>query len=140
MPGRGKISIGTLLYDDAIASRVQSRVQVDHGVIRMDQVTSGLAQGQQSGWIVIDARSTPITYAVNMRADKVDANQLLSSVSNLKKTLYGLLAANGNANFSSGSDNIARTLNGNFNLNLTNPKLANLDSLYQLPKFPKFLS
>jgi len=65
---------------------------------------------------------------------------LLSSVSNLKKTLYGLLAANGNANFSSGSDNIARTLNGNFNVNLTNGKLANVDVLYQLANVGKFLS
>jgi len=140
MTGSGKVSIGTLLYDDLVMNNVQSNVALDHGVIRMDPVTSGLGQGQQSGSIVIDARSTPITYAVNMRADKVDANQLLSSVSNLKKTLYGLLAANGNANFSSGSDNIARTLNGNFNVNLTNGKLANVDVLYQLANVGKFLS
>jgi len=140
MTGNGKVNIASLVYDDLVMNNVQSNVTIDHGVIRMDPVTAGLAQGQQSGSIVIDARGTPITYAVNMKMDKVDANQLLSSVSNLKKTLYGLLAANGNANFASGTDNIARTLNGNFNVNLTNGKLANVDLLYQLANVGKFLS
>jgi len=138
--GNGKVTIGNLVYDDLVMNNVQSSVTIDHGVIRLDPVTAGVAQGQQTGSIVIDARNTPITYAVNMKMDKVDANQLLSSVSNLKKTLYGLLAANGNANFASGTDNIARTLNGNFNLNLSNGKLANVDLLYQLANVGKFLS
>src|SRR5581483_1038995 len=140
MTGNGKVTIGNLVYDDLVMNNVQSNITLDHGVIRMDPVTAGVAQGQQNGSIVIDARNTPITYAVNMKMDKVDANQLLSSVSNLKKTLYGLLAANGNANFASGSDNIARTLNGNFNVNLTNGKLANVDLLYQLANVGKFVS
>ena len=140
MSGGGKVNVGAIAYDDLVMNNVQGNVIIDHGVIRMDPVTAGVAQGQQTGTIVIDARNTPITYAVNMKVDKVDANQLLSSVSNLKKTLYGLLAANGNARFASGSDNIARTLNGNFNLNLTNGKLANVDLLYQLANVGKFLS
>jgi hypothetical protein len=140
MTGSGKVTIGNLIYDDLVMNNVQSNVTIDHGVIRMDPVTAGVAQGQQSGTIVVDARGTPITYAVNMKMDKVDANQLLSSVSNLKKTLYGLLAANGNANFASGTDNMARTLNGNFNVNLTNGKLANVDLLYELANVGKFLS
>jgi len=140
MSGGGKVNVGAIAYDDLVMNNVQGNVIIDHGVIRMDPVTAGVAQGQQTGTIVIDARNTPITYAVNMKVDKVDANQLLSSVSNLKKTLYGLLAANGNARFASGSDNIARTLNGNFNVNLTNGKLANVDLLYQLANVGKFLS
>src|SRR5260370_16393889 len=100
MTGSGKISIGTLLYDDLILNNVQSNVALDHGVIRMDPVTSGLAQGQQSGSIVIDARSTPTTYAYNMMADKIYPNQLISSVSNSQKTLYRLLPPNSNTNFS----------------------------------------
>ena len=140
MTGNGKVSIGNVVYDTLVMNNVQANVVIDHGVIRMDPVTAGVAQGQQTGSIVIDARANPMTYAVNMKLDKADANQLLSSVSNLKQTLYGMLAANGNASFASGSDNIARTLNGNFNLNLSEGKLANVDLLYQLANVGKFLS
>src|SRR5262249_56794142 len=109
-------------------------------IIRMDPVTASVAQGLESGSIVIDARGTPVTYVMAMKLDKADANQLLSSVSNLKKTLYGMLAGSGNLRFASGSDNIARTLNGNVGLNLSNGKLANVDVLYQRANIGKFLS
>jgi AsmA protein len=140
MTGTGKVNVGSIVYDDLVLSNVQSNVTIDHGMIHMEPVTAGVAQGQETGSIVIDARGTPITYTMAMKLDKADANQLLSSVSNLKKTLYGMLASNGNLRFSSGTDNIARTLNGNVNLNVTNGKLANVDVLYELANIGKFLS
>jgi AsmA protein len=140
MTGNGKVNVGSIVYDDLVLNNVQSNVTIDHGVIRMEPVTASVAQGQETGSIVIDARGTPINYAMNMKLDQADANQLLSSMSNLKKTLYGMLAGSGNLRFASGSDSIARTLNGNVGLNLTNGKLANVDVLYQLANIGKFLS
>jgi hypothetical protein len=75
-----------------------------------------------------------------MKTTKVDANKLLSSVSSLKQTLYGLLSANVNASFSSTTaDAIARSLNGRVDMNLNNGRLMNVDLLHELASVGKFL-
>jgi hypothetical protein len=75
-----------------------------------------------------------------MKTDKVDANKLVSSVSDLKQTLYGLLSSNVNASFSSSSANsIARSLNGQLAIDLSNGKLMNVDLLHELAAAGKFL-
>jgi hypothetical protein len=79
-------------------------------------------------------------YTVNLKTEKVDANKLISSVSDLKQTLYGMLASNVNASFSSGSSSgIARSLNGNLSLNLVNGKLMNINLLHELASVGKFV-
>jgi hypothetical protein len=72
--------------------------------------------------------------------DSVDANQLLSATTSLKKTLYGLLAAGGDASMGlvPGGD-MARTLNGNLNLRLTNGRLAGVNLLNELANLGKFV-
>jgi hypothetical protein len=70
----------------------------------------------------------------------VDANQLLSSVSNLKQVLYGLLAANADTRFTaSTSTDAAKTLDGKVNLNLQNGKLVGIDLLNQLARIGQFV-
>jgi DNA polymerase III gamma/tau subunit len=77
---------------------------------------------------------------VNLKTDKVDANKLISSVSDVKQTIYGLLASNVNASFSSSSaSSIARSLNGSMAINLTNGKLMNINLLHELASVGKFL-
>jgi hypothetical protein len=70
----------------------------------------------------------------------VDANKLLSSVSSLKQTLYGMLAANANTSFrATSSADIARTLNGTLALDLQKGKLAHVDLLNELANVGKFV-
>jgi hypothetical protein len=70
----------------------------------------------------------------------VDGNKLLSSVSSVKDTLYGLLAANANARFSvGGTSNFAQSLNGQLSLDLSDGRLAKVDLLNQLASIGKFL-
>jgi AsmA protein len=139
--GNGTLNVGSIVYDDLVMNNVKANVRLDRGVIKLDPVTSELFGGQQVGSIVIDTRTTPLTYAVSSKLDRVDANKLLSSVSSLKQTLYGLLAANAQTRFSSpSSTEIVRTLNGRMSLNLSDGKLANVDLLYQLANIGKFVS
>jgi AsmA protein len=71
---------------------------------------------------------------------KVDANKLLSSVSSMKDTLYGLLAANAAARFSvGGTSNFAQSLNGKLSLDLSDGRLTKVDMLNQLASIGKFL-
>lgn len=138
--GSGTLTVGTILYDQLVLTNARSNVTLDHGIIRMAPLTADVCGGQETGSIVIDTHPNPSTYTVNMKLQKVDANQLLSSVSSLKQTLYGLLAANANSSFTaSSSADIARSLNGTVNLNLADGKINNMDLIYELAQQAQFL-
>ncbi len=140
MTGGGTVTVGTIQYDQLVLNNVHSNVALDHGLIKMNPVTADIYNGKEVGNIVIDMRPAQPVYAVNLKTEKVDANKLISSVSDLKQTLYGLLSSNVNASFSSASsDSIARSLNGSMAINLTNGKLMNLDLLHELASVGKFV-
>jgi hypothetical protein len=127
-----------------VFTNARSSVTLDHGRIRLAPITADLYGGQHTGSIEIDARVTPVLYTVNSKLDRVDANKLLSSVSSVKETLYGLLLANADTRFTassaSSSSEIARTLNGKLSLNLKDGKLTKMDLLYELASIGKFLN
>jgi len=140
MSGGGTVTIGSVKYDDLLLSNVHTNVTLDHGIVRLNPVTAALYNGTESGTITIDLRPAQPVYTVAMKTDKVDANKLVSSVSDLKQTLYGLLSSNVNATFSSSSANsIARSLNGQLAIDLSNGRLMNVDLLHELAAAGKFL-
>jgi uncharacterized protein involved in outer membrane biogenesis len=140
MTGGGTVAIGVIQYDDLVLNNAHSNVTLDHGLIKMNPVTADLYNGKENGSITIDMRPAQPVYTVNLKTDKVDANKLISSVSDVKQTIYGMLASNVNASFSSSSaTSIARSLNGSMAINLTNGKLMNLDLLHELASVGKFL-
>lgn len=138
--GGGNITIGNLLYDQLQLQQVKTTVAFDHGVVRLNPINAGLYGGQQIGSITVDLRPTPMAVTVNTKLSQVDANKLLSSVSSVKQTLYGLLAANANTSFrAANSAEMARSLNGTVAIDLTKGKLAHVDLLNQLASVGKFL-
>ena len=140
MTGSGTVAIGTITYNELILSNTHSNVTLDHGVIKLNPLTADVYNGKETGNITIDLRPAQPVYNVNLKTEKVDANKLISSVSDVKQTLYGLLSSNVNASFSSTSaDTIARSLNGSLALNLSNGKLMKLDLLHELASVGKFL-
>ncbi|HWR36182.1 MAG TPA: AsmA family protein [Clostridia bacterium] len=142
MTGGGTVQIGTVLYDQLALNNVRSNVTLNNGMIRLAPVTAVVYGGNETGTIELDMRQPQTLYNVNLRLQNVDANKLLASVSSVKEALYGLLAANTQATFTSvpkGQD-IARTLNGRMSLNLHDGKLANVDMLQQLSAIGKFQS
>src|SRR5262249_13194000 len=140
MTGGAPVTMRTLQYDALVLTNTHATVNLDHGLIKMNPVTADVYNGKETGTITIDMRGAQPVYAVNLKTDKVDANKLISSVSDVKQTLYGLLASNVNASFSSSSaNNIARSLNGTMNINLTNGKLMNIDLLHELASVGKFM-
>jgi hypothetical protein len=71
--------------------------------------------------------------------ERVDTNKLLSSVSNVKGALYGLLAGNMNGQFAvGGNQNIAQTLNGKAAIDIRDGRLMNVNLLDQLAAIGKF--
>lgn len=139
--GNGTISIGQLTYDQIVMNNVKSNVTLDHGIIRLAPLTSTIYGGQQTGAIVLDTRQTPSAVTVNTKLQKVDANKLMSSMTSVKETLYGLLAANANTSFrAGGGSNFAQSLNGQLALDLTNGRIAKVDILNQLASIGRFLN
>ena len=140
MTGGGDIAIGAAAYDQLLLQNLRSKVTLNNGVIRLNPVTALVYGGQETGSIDIDMRQPQTLYNVNMKLQGVDSNKLLSSMSNIKETLYGLLAANAQGNFASvpNGNDIAKTLNGHFSLNLHDGKLARVDILQQLSSIGKF--
>lgn len=143
MTGSGTLRAGTILYDQLVFTNARSSVTLSHGLIRLSPITADLYGGQHTGAIEIDARVTPVLYTVNSKLDKVDANKVLSAVSSVKETLFGLLLANADTRFTASSatssSDIARSLNGKLSLNLRDGKLTKMDLLYELASIGKFL-
>ncbi len=139
--GSGSLSVGTVIYDRLTMSNVRAQVTLERGLIRLAPLTAGVYGGRQNGVIVLDARSTPVTYSVTSRMEGVDANQLLSAVSSVKDKLFGLLAASGETRFTaSSSGDVARTLDGKVRLDLRQGKINNMDLLYEIASAGKFLA
>jgi len=141
--GSGRLSIDEVVYDKISLKNVISTVTLDHGLVTMKPISAGLFGGQQAGTIVMDTRSRPITYSVDSRLQSVDANELLSSITPAKQTLYGLLSANADVHFvttTARASDIVHSLSGRVSLNLKNGKIANLDLLHQLGTIGQFLN
>ncbi len=140
--GGGPVNIGTIIYDQLVLNDVKSTITLDHGVIKLAPVSAQVAGGLSTGAITIDTRPAETQFMVAMNVQKVDANKLLSSVSNVKNTLYGLLASNMQTQFHSvpTGSNIASTLNGHLSLNLANGKIAGVDFLQKLSQVSQFQS
>ena len=107
------MAVGSILYEQTVLTNVHSNVTLNHGVIQLNPLTAQIYGGQENGSITVDTRPSPMTYAVNAKLTNVDANQLLSSISSVKDTLYGTLAPTPNVTFATPpSGDIVQTLNG----------------------------
>jgi uncharacterized protein involved in outer membrane biogenesis len=137
--GNGNITANVLQYDQLVINNLRSGVTMGRGIVNLSPITSGLYGGQETGQITANLLTTPMLVTVATKLQNVRANDLLSATTSLKNTLYGLLASSGNLRFSAASSaDIARTLNGDLALNLTNGKIAKIDILNQLAAIGKF--
>jgi AsmA protein len=141
MSGSGNLAADTVVYDQLVLNNVHATVRLDRGVITVDPINAGLYGGQQVGSVVIDARNEPPTYTVNSRLQSVDANRLLTSISPIKNSIFGMLGANANTRFTGTGDatNIARTMQGRISINLHDASITNMDVLHQVASIAQFL-
>jgi len=137
--GGGTVAIGTVIYDRTELTNVHSNVSLNHGVIELSPLTAQVYGGQINGVISIDERHPVAAFAVSAKLSGVDANKMLTAVSNSSDVLYGTLAANVNQTFSTPpSGDVVQTLNGPFSFTLTNGKLTKVDLVAELSKIGKF--
>src|ERR1700687_994628 len=139
--GSGKLSVGSVIYDQLALTNAHSDVTLDHGIIRLAPLTAELEGGEQNGSVVIDTRPTPMVYTVSSQLKNVDANKLLSAVSSIKGLIFGVLTANANTSFRAAcSDQIARSLDGTLSLDLNHGRLAGFNLLQELSALGQFVN
>jgi uncharacterized protein involved in outer membrane biogenesis len=137
--GTGTLAAGSIVYEQTVLTSVHTNVSLNHGVIQLNPLTAQIYGGQESGSVTVDTRPNPMTYVVNTKLTNVDANKLLASVSPVKDTLYGTLAATTNVTFATpDSGEIVQTLSGTMTMNLMNGKIMKLDLPGELAKIGKF--
>lgn len=140
LKGGGTLSIGVIRYNNVVLNRVRATTTVEDGVIRLAPVTSELSGGVQSGAITIDTRPAHPAIAVSTKLERVDANQLLSATTMLRGVLYGTLAGETDARFvAKPGDEVARTLNGEARIGLTDGKLEGVNLLNEMAVLGRFL-
>src|SRR5208337_2200785 len=57
--GTGSIAVGSILYEQLELTSVRSNVQLNHGVIQLNPLTSQICGGQEAGSVTIDTRQNP---------------------------------------------------------------------------------
>jgi uncharacterized protein involved in outer membrane biogenesis len=139
MTGNGTLSAGTVQNDQLVITNLRSNVTLNHGIITLTPLTAQLYGGEENGTIILDTHTTPMGVQVRSAMQNVQANPLISAVTSVKDTIYGLLASNTQVGFHAvPSNQIARTLNGNAAINLTNGRITKLDLLNELASVGKF--
>ncbi len=135
----GTLSANVLQYDQLVINNLRSGVTLNRGILNLTPLTGQLYGGQEAGQITANLLATPMLVTLATKLQNVNANDLLTAISPLKNTLYGTLASNGDLRFSAAaSQDIARTLNGNLALNLSNGRIAKVDIINELASVGKF--
>jgi uncharacterized protein involved in outer membrane biogenesis len=138
--GSGTIAASTLKAQDIVLNNLRAAAKLQGRVVRLSPVTSDVFGGKENGTVSVDTRPAHPLSSVKIQLSGVDTNALLSAISSMKNTLYGSMAADTNLTFSlDSSANLARTLNGTMNFNVTNGQLKNINILNELSKVGKFV-
>lgn len=140
LTGGGTLRIGRILYDNLTLNEVRAEASLDRGTLRLDPLSAELYGGRHSGNITVDLRTEATRVSLDSKIERVEANSLISSMTSLKKLIYGLVGGEAELSFVSkpgaaAAGNIASTLNGTFRLRLTDGKLTGFNLINQLAQF-----
>lgn len=136
----GTLSASTLQAQEFVLTNVRANCNMSGGVVALSPVTADAYGGKVDGVITVDTKPAHPLCAAKVKLAGVDTNGLLSAASSVKNTLYGSLAADTNLTFAvDASSNLARTLNGTLDFNVTNGQLKNVNLLNELSRIGKFV-
>ncbi len=139
--GSGRLRIGTLTYGNLVMDDVQATATADRGLIRLQPLTAALFGGRHRGFLVVDARRTPATFALNSDLERVDANRLVTAIVDRRDVIVGVLASTLRMNVSAGdTQHIARSLNGTMSLNLPDGRIPNVQLLHEVADIARFIT
>jgi uncharacterized protein involved in outer membrane biogenesis len=135
------LTTAALKAQNIVLTNINTNAQLNGGVATLSPLSANVFGGTANGTLTADLRPATPQCAVKMKFAGVDTNALLSSLSSMKNTLYGSLAADSDLRFALASgDALTRTLNGMLNFNVTNGQLKNVNILSEISKVGQFLN
>lgn len=138
---QGNIDAPHLEAQEIALTNVHAACKMNNGIVQLSPVTTGIFGGEGNGTIALNTKTPEPLASVDARLTGVDVNALLSAFSSVKNTLDGKLAAQGKLNFAlASSANLASTLGGTLNFDVTNGHLKNVNILGELARVGKFLN
>jgi uncharacterized protein involved in outer membrane biogenesis len=138
--GSGTLAIGTLKAEDIVLKNVNAKCNLNHGVIQLSPLTADTFGGKANGTLTADMRPAVPQLAAQIKLAGVDANALLSSLSSVKNTVYGTLAADSNLHFAlASSAALTKSLNGTLGVNMANGQIKNMNILGAISQVSKIL-
>lgn len=141
LTGKGDLSVSTVLYDQLRMTNANATAVFDHGIVRLQPFTAQVADGAQTGSIVVDLHPAVPTYTVQGKLANIDSNKFLTALSGMKDRLYGILGTNADVAFTAASStDAAKSLNGKMDLNLNDGRLEGLSILEKLASIGRFVN
>jgi AsmA protein len=138
---QGNIVAPNVVAQGIALSNVHAALKMENGVLQLAPVTAGVFGGAENGTITLDTKPAQPLCSVNSKLSGVDVNALLSAVSSVQNVIDGSLAADTNVNFALGaSNNLASTIDGTVNFDVSNGHLKNVNILGEISKIEKFLN
>ena len=126
--GTGRLRADTIRHNKLLLENAQADVRFDRGVITLQPLTASLYGGTHRGSVLIDARGTPTAFTVDNTLDRVDANRLVSSTTNLDDVVQGALSSSNHLTFTTdGSGSVATSLNGTLSMTIPEGRIAHTD-------------
>lgn len=138
--GTGQLTIGELHQQNLVLTNCRTTAVLSQGQLKMDPLQAGICGGEHTGSALVDLRQSPPEITLTSTLRKVNADQFLTSVSDMKKMLTGMLATDLQTTFRTGEpEALLRSLNGKMVLNLTDAKMEGMDLMGELATVGKFL-
>jgi uncharacterized protein involved in outer membrane biogenesis len=136
----GAVRIDKIQYEQIVLSNVKATVGLANGVLKLDPLTAQLFGGQESGAITADLGAATPAYTIKAKLTNVEANQLLSATTSVKNVLSGPLSGNADLQFlSKPNEDIAKTLNGRLQVQMSQGRLAGVNILNEVANIGRFL-
>jgi uncharacterized protein involved in outer membrane biogenesis len=124
----GQLSIGRVLFDELVASRLQSRVALSGQTINLNPLQFDFYGGQFKGPLSLSLAGNEPSFSMGGGFSSVDVNQFLSAASSLRNVVYG--RANVSMDLRGRGrqfDAIAKSLTGQGRLLMTEGKITSFD-------------
>ncbi|MGE0884193.1 MAG: AsmA family protein [Blastocatellales bacterium] len=139
MRADGQIWIGRLVMDTLTATDVQSKIAMANNVITLNPLTMKLYGGNYQGSLRVDQNPSAADVSVDGKFGGLNINQFLSA-SGKGSSIYGTASGSIDVRGRNEPSGLARTLNGNGYVAISDGKFASFDLMKQVEVLGKLLS
>ncbi len=137
---QGRLQVGRLDLDSVVLENVSAQTRYRNEQMILDPLSAKLYGGTHLGQLEIDLRPNPPLYRLHSKLERVESANLLAAATSLRGVVSGPLDAALQLSFRPGEPAaLARSLQGQLNLRLSQGRLAGFNLTNELAAAAKFL-